>query len=84
MEPFIWMSVGAGGAMVLILMRLATVHSWSWVRAQLKQHAMDAESGFKQRVSAAMGDIEGRVKAAVDGELASIKAEIAALKNKVP
>jgi hypothetical protein len=83
MEAIFWMPVGAVGVVCLILMRLAAQHGWAWVRAQVTQHAMDAESGFTQRVSAAVGDLDGRVKAAVDRELAEVKADLAALKTKV-
>jgi hypothetical protein len=83
MEPIIWISLGAAGVIALVLVRLAAVHGWAWVRAQLKQHAIDAESDFKQRVSAAVGDLEGRIKAVVDSELDAVKADVAALKTKV-
>lgn len=84
MEPIIWMSLGAGGVVSLILMRLAATHGWAWVRAQLKQRAIDVESDFKQKVSAAVGDLDGRIRDVVHSELAKLESEIAALKAKVP
>jgi hypothetical protein len=90
MEPIVWMSLGAGGVVSLIVMRLAAKHGWAWVQAQLKQHAAAAEAEFKAKVTAAAGDLaprvaelEGRLKAAVENELAPIKADVAALKSRV-
>jgi hypothetical protein len=83
MEPIIYMSLGAAGVVALILFRLAAKHGWAWVRDQLKQHAMDAESDFKQKVSAAVGDLDARIKDVVHSELAKIESEIAAIKAKV-
>ena len=90
MEPIVWMLAGAGGVVCLILMRLAARHGWAWVQAQVKQHAAAAEAEFKAKVAAAAGDLaprvaelESRLKAALDGELAHIKADIAALKTKM-
>jgi hypothetical protein len=84
MEPIIWMTLGAAGVVSLILVRLAGKHGWAWVRAQLKQHAMDAESDFKQKVSVAVGDLDARIRDVVHSELAKLESEIAALKAKVP
>ena len=81
MGPSVWMSLGV---VCLILVRLAAVHGWAWVRAQLKQRAMDAESDFKQRVSAAIGDLDARIKDVVHSGLAKLESDIAALKAKVP
>ena len=90
MEAIVWMLAGAGGVVCLILMRLAARHGWAWLQAQMKQHAAAAETEFKAKVAAAAGDLaprvaelETRLKAALDGELAQIKADIAALKTKV-
>ena len=82
MEPIIWMSLGAGGVICLILMRLATKHGWAWVRSQLKQHAGAVEADFKAKVSAAIGDIDGRIRDVVHSELAKIESDIAALEAK--
>ena len=83
MEPIIWMSLGASGVVTLILMRLAAVHGWAWVQAQLKQHATETESMFKRKVSAAVGDLDARIRDAVHSELAKLESDIAALKAKV-
>jgi len=82
MESLFWMSLGAAGVVCLILARLAAKHGWAWVRAQIKQHATGVESGFKQRVVAAVGDLEARIEAAADGELAAVKADFASLKTR--
>ena len=91
MEPLVWMLVGAGGVAVLIALRLAARHGWAWVRAQLKVRADAAEAEFKAKVSAAAGDLsprisalEGRVKLALEGDLARVKYDVAALQAKVP
>jgi len=91
MEPIIWMFIGASGIVVLILMRLAARHGWDWVRTQLKARAAQAEDEFKTKVSAAAGDLspritalEGRVRGALEGDLAKVKEDIAALQAKVP
>ncbi len=83
MEPVIWMSMGAAGVICLILMRLAAKHGWAWVQAQFKQHATDAESAFKQKVTAAVGDLDARIRDVVHSELAQVESEIATLKTKV-
>ena len=62
MEPVIWMMAGAGGVICLIIMRLGAKHGWSWVQAQVKQHAAAAEADFKAKVSAAAGDLAPRVR----------------------
>ena len=82
MEPIIWMSLGAGGVVSLILMRLAARHGWAWVRAQLRQHATDVESDFKRKVSAAVGVLDARIRDVVHSELAKIESDIATLKTK--
>jgi len=82
MEPILYMSIGAAGVACLILMRLAAKHGWAWVQGQVKQHAMDAESAFKQKVSAAVGDLDTRIRDAVHSELAKIESDVAALKAK--
>ncbi len=84
MEPVIWMSMGAAGVVSLILMRLAAVHGWAAVQAWLKQRAMDEESKLKQKFSAAVGDLDARIKDVVHSELAKVESDIAALKAKVP
>jgi len=83
MEPILYMSIGAAGVACLILMRLAAKHGWAWVQGQVKQHAMDAESAFKQKVSAAVGDLDTRIRDVVHSEFAKVESEIAALKAKV-
>jgi hypothetical protein len=84
------MSLGAAGVLCLILMRLAAKHGWVWVQAQLKQHAAAAEAEFKAKVTAAAGDLapriaelEGRLKAALETELAQVKADVTAIKSRV-
>ena len=54
--------MGAAGIVTAILMRLAAKHGWAWVQAQLKQQASDAESVFKPKASAAVGDIDARIR----------------------
>ncbi len=83
MEPIIYMSMGAAGVVFLILLRFGAVHGWAGLRAQLKQHAMDVERDFKQRVSGAVGDIDARIKDVVHSELAKLESDVAALKAKV-
>jgi len=91
MEAIIWMALGASSLTGLILVRLAARHGWAWVRAQLKVRADAAEAEFKAKVSAAAGDLspritalEGRVKAALEGDLAKVKDDVATLWTKVP
>ena len=91
MEPIIWMFIGASGIVALILMRLAVRHGWGWVRTQLKARAAQAETDFRAKVSAAAGDLvprltalEGRVRGALERDLAKVKEDIAALQAKVP
>ena len=83
MEPIIYMSLGAAGVICLILMRLAAGHGWAWVQGQVKQHTTDAESAFKHKVSAAVGDVDARIRDVVHSELARIESDIAAIKAKV-
>ncbi len=83
MEPVLYMSLGAAGVVGLILLRLAARHGWTWVRAQVKQHGMAAESAFRHKVSAAVGDLDARVRDVVHSELAKVESDIAALKAKV-
>jgi hypothetical protein len=83
MEPIFWMGMGAAGVVSLILMRLAAKHGWAWVRDQLKQHATDVESDFKQRVAAAIGDCPDRLRSEFHSEVARLESEIATLKTKV-
>ena len=83
MEPIVYMSVGAAGVVSLILMRLAAKHGWAWMQDQVKQHATDAESAFKHKVSAAVGDLDARIRDVVHSELARLDSDIAALKAKV-
>ena len=83
MEPIVWMSLGAAGVVGLILMRLAARHGWAWVQGQVKQHATDAESAFRRKVSAAVGDLDARVRDVVHSELARIESDIASIKAKV-
>ena len=83
MEPIIYMSAGAAGVVCLILLRLAARHGWAWVQSQVKQHATDAESVFKHKVSAAVGDLDARIRDVVHSELARIESDIASLKTKV-
>ena len=82
MEPIIWMSMGAAGLVGLILMRLAARHGWAWVQAKLKQRAMDAEAHWKQKLSAAVGDLDARIRDVVHSELAKLESDIATLKTK--
>ncbi len=89
MEPIFWTALGASGVVGMLLVRLAARHGWAWVRAELKARASAAEAEFKSKVQAAAGDLgarlaalEARVKAAIDGDLARAKADIAALKQK--
>lgn len=91
MEPFVWMAVGASGLAGLIIVRLAAKHGWDWVRARLKACAAQAEDEFKAKVSAAASDLvprlvalESRVRGALEGDLAKVKEDIAALQAKVP
>jgi hypothetical protein len=91
MDQLVWMFIGAGGLAGMILMRLAARHGLAWVRAELKARASAAETAFKAKVAAAAGDlgarlaaVEAQVKATVDGDLARAKADIAALKAKLP
>ena len=83
MEPVIWMSMGAAGVVCLILMRLAAKHGWAWLQGQVKQHAMDVEGEFKRKVSAALGDLDARIRDVVHSELAKLDSEIATLKTRV-
>jgi hypothetical protein len=83
MEPIIYMSLGAAGVVSLILVRLAAVHGWAWVQAQFKQHAGAVEADFKTKVSAAVGDLDARIKDVVHSELAKVESDIATLKTKV-
>jgi hypothetical protein len=53
------------------------------VQGQVKQHATDAESAFKHKVSDAVGDFDARIKDVVHSELARLESDIAALKAKV-
>ena len=91
MEAIIWMALGASSLTGLILMRLAGRHGWAWVRAQLKARADHAEAEFKAKVSAAAGDLaprisalEGRVRVVLEGDLAKLRDDVAALQAKVP
>jgi len=91
MEPIIWMCVGASGIVALIVLRLAAKHGWAWVEAQLKARAAQAEAEFRAKVSAAAGDLvprlaalENRVRGVLEGDLAKVKEDIAALLAKVP
>jgi hypothetical protein len=83
MEPIIYMSLGAAGVLCLILLRLAAVHGWAWLRSQLRQHAMDVERDFKQRVSGVIGDLDARIHDVIHSELAKLESDVAALKAKV-
>ena len=83
MEPILDMIVGAAGVVAVILVRLAAVHGWAWVRAQLRQHAGAVEADFKAKVSSAVGDLDARIKDVVHSELAKLESDIAALKAKV-
>jgi hypothetical protein len=56
------MGAGAAGVICLILMRLAARHGWAWVQGQVKQHAGAVEADFKQKVSAAVGDLDARIR----------------------
>lgn len=89
MEPIIYMALGASGLAGVILIRLAAKHGLAWMRAQLKARASGAEADFKAKVAAAAGDLvprvaalEREVEAAIDGDLARVNAELAALKAK--
>jgi hypothetical protein len=44
---------------------------------------MDVEGEFKRRVSAALGDLDARIRDVVHSELAKVESEIATLKTKV-
>ena len=77
------MSLGAAGVICLILMRLAARHGWAWVQGQVKQHAGAVEADFKAKVSAAVGDLDARIRDVVHSELAKVESEIATLKTKV-
>jgi hypothetical protein len=83
MEPLIYMGLGAAGVACLILMRLAAKHGWAWVQAQFKQHAGAAEADFKHKVSAAVGDLDARIRDVVHSELARLESDISAIKAKV-
>jgi hypothetical protein len=83
MEPIIYMSMGAAGVVGLILMRLAARRGWARVQSQVKQHAGAVEADFKSKVSAAVGDIDARIRDVVHSELARLESDIAALKAKV-
>ena len=83
MEPIVWMSAGAAGVVALILMRLAARHGLAWLQAQFRQHAADAESVFKRKVAAAVGDLDARIRDVVHSELAKVDSEIATLKTRV-
>jgi hypothetical protein len=83
MEPILYMSLGAAGVLCLILMRLAAKHGWAWIRGQVKAHAGAAEADFKSKVSAAVGDLDVRIREVVHSELAKLESDIAALKAKV-
>jgi hypothetical protein len=85
------MAVGASGLAGLIIVRLAAKHGWTWVQSQLKARAAQAEAAFRAKVSAAAGDLapritalESRVRGALEGDLAKVKEDIAALQAKVP
>jgi hypothetical protein len=82
MEPIIYVSFGAAGVVCLLLMRLAARHGWAWVQGQVKQHAADAESAFKHKVAAAVGDLDGHIRDVVHSELAKLESDIAAIKAK--
>jgi len=91
MEAVIWMALGASSLTGLILIRLAARHGWDWVRTQLKARAAQAEADFRAKVSAAAGDLspritalEDRLRSALEGDLAKVKEDIAALQAKVP
>jgi len=91
MEAVIWMALGASSLTGLILIRLAARHGWDWVRTQLKARAAQAEADFRAKVSAAAGDLspritalEDRLRGALEGDLAKVKEDIAALQAKVP
>ncbi len=83
MDPIIYMSLGAAGVVALILVRLAAVHGWAWLRTQLKQHAGAVEADFKAKVTAAVGDLDARIRDVVHSEIAKVESDIAALKAKV-
>lgn len=65
MESLIWMGAGAMGVVALILCRLAAKHGWAWVEAKLKAEAAATEATFAAKVSAAAGDLEAKIGAAV-------------------
>ncbi len=83
MEPILYMSLGAAGVVCLILMRLAAKHGWARVKSQLKQHAGAVEADFKAKVSAAVGDLDARIRDVVHSEIAKLESDVAALKAKV-
>ncbi len=83
MDPIIYMSLGAAGVVALILIRLGAKHGWAWVRTQLKQHAGAVEADFKAKVTAAVGDLDARIRDVVHSEIAKVESDIAALKAKV-
>lgn len=91
MEPVIWMLIGAGGIVALIITRFAAKHGWAWVQAQLKARAEQTEAAFKAKVSAAVGDLEPRItaienqiKIKFQGDIDKLKEDVAALEAKVP
>jgi hypothetical protein len=83
MEPIIYMSLGAAGVVSFILLRLAAGHGLAWLQGQVKQHATDVESAFKHKVSAAVGDLDARIRDVVHSELARLESDVAAIKAKV-
>ena len=83
MEPIIWMSVGATGVVLLIIMRLAAKHGWAWLQAKLKERAIGAEAELKQKFSGIIGDLDARIRDVVHSELAKLDSDLASLKTKV-
>jgi uncharacterized small protein (DUF1192 family) len=87
MEPIIWMLIGAVGVMLLILLRLAAKHGWTWVAAKLQARAANARSDLRREISGVIGPlderIEQRIHAALQSEIARIDSDLAALKTKV-
>ncbi len=94
MEPILWMTMGAAGAGGVLCVVFAAKHGWAALQDKLNESASAAEADFKAKVRSAVGEVtppmaalaaqvEQRLKAALDSELAAIKADIAALKNKV-
>ncbi len=83
MEPVIWMSLGASGVICLIVMRLGAKKGWAALQSSLKQHAGAVEADFKAKVSAAVGDLDARIRDGVHSEIAKLESDVAALKAKV-